>query len=89
MNHDLPDSYQSINYHDSDCPSTENGRYLDNLDVTADAQGVAYRVGRYLELAASIVGPILEVGCCTGRICTPFAHAAHEVHGVDVSFVGR
>lgn len=85
MNHDLPDSDPSIHYNDSDYPSADHGRYPENLDATTEAQGVAHDVDRYLELAESISGPILEVGCGTGRVCIPLARAGKEVHGVDVS----
>jgi SAM-dependent methyltransferase len=39
----------------------------------------------YLELASSAPGPILELGCGTGRVTIPLAQAGHEVLGLDVS----
>jgi len=36
-----------------------------------------------LELAARHPGPILELGCGTGRVLLPLAHAGHHVHGLD------
>jgi SAM-dependent methyltransferase len=38
----------------------------------------------YLELAAKAPGPVLEVGCATGRVTAHLASAGHEVIGVDV-----
>lgn len=37
------------------------------------------------ELAAEASGPILEVGCGTGRLLLPLARAGHEVVGLDNS----
>ena len=85
MNHGLPDTDPSIHYNDSDYPSPDHGCYPENLDATTELQGVAHDVDRYLEIAAGIEGPILEVGCGTGRVCIPLARAGHEVHGVDIS----
>jgi len=39
----------------------------------------------YLDLAAKFPGPVLEVGCGTGRVAAHLAHAGHEVVSVDVS----
>lgn len=39
----------------------------------------------YRELASETGGPILEVGCGTGRVATALAADGHEVVGVDVS----
>ncbi len=39
----------------------------------------------YVELAAKYPGPILEVGCRTGRVSARLAAAGHEVCAVDTS----
>ncbi len=39
----------------------------------------------YLDLAAKFPGPILEVGCGTGRVAAHLAAAGHEVLGIDTS----
>lgn len=38
----------------------------------------------YLDIAAKHPGPVLEVGCGTGRVTAHLASAGHEVHAVDV-----
>lgn len=38
-----------------------------------------------LELAAGAGGPVLELGCGTGRLLAPLAGAGHTVTGVDIS----
>jgi SAM-dependent methyltransferase len=39
----------------------------------------------YLEMAQESGGPVLELGCGTGRICMPIAQARVEVVGLDLS----
>lgn len=39
----------------------------------------------YLELARRSGGPVLEIGCGTGRVLLPIARAGVEIHGVDNS----
>jgi SAM-dependent methyltransferase len=39
----------------------------------------------YLELAKKSRGPVLEIGCGTGRVLLPVARAGIEIHGVDSS----
>ena len=48
------------------------------LDWTAD-------VPFYVELARESGGPVLEMGCGTGRILLPVARAGVRIHGVDRS----
>ncbi|HEX2620701.1 MAG TPA: class I SAM-dependent methyltransferase [Phototrophicaceae bacterium] len=37
----------------------------------------------YLELAQEHGGPLLDVGCGTGRVMFPLAAAGYEIHGID------
>jgi len=37
----------------------------------------------YLELANEYGGPIMDIGCGTGRVMIPLAQAGYEVHGID------
>ncbi len=39
----------------------------------------------YLDLAAKYAGPVLEIGCGTGRVLARFGEAGYEALGVDVS----
>ncbi len=39
----------------------------------------------YATLADEVGGPVLEIGCGTGRVLAPIAAAGHEVLGVDPS----
>jgi adenosylmethionine-8-amino-7-oxononanoate aminotransferase/SAM-dependent methyltransferase len=39
----------------------------------------------YLELARRAAGPVLELGCGTGRVLLPLVEAGHRVVGVDLS----
>ncbi len=40
----------------------------------------------YLELAARQGGPILELGCGTGRVLEPLSAAGNQVFGLDIDF---
>ncbi len=42
-------------------------------------------VAFYVTMAHELQGPILEVGCGTGRITLPVIEAGREIHGVDAS----
>jgi SAM-dependent methyltransferase len=37
----------------------------------------------YLQLAEEHGGPLLDVGCGTGRVMFPLAQAGYEIHGID------
>src|SRR5436853_372233 len=39
----------------------------------------------YVDLAQRIGGPVLEIGCGTGRVLLPIARAGTTIHGVDSS----
>ena len=42
-------------------------------------------VAVYLDLAAKFEGPVLEIGCATGRVIGHLAAAGYRVHGIDTS----
>ncbi|MCP4003345.1 MAG: class I SAM-dependent methyltransferase [bacterium] len=58
-------------------------RYADfyNLYVSDFRQDIAC----YLDVTAKYPGPVLEVGCGTGRVMAKLAQAGFEVHGVDTA----
>src|ERR1051325_9541103 len=37
----------------------------------------------YVDLAKEIAGPVLEMGCGTGRLLLPIAREGVEIHGLD------
>lgn len=55
-------------------------RYYD-LDLGGEAEDADF----YAELARRTGGPVLELGCGTGRLLEPLARAGHRCVGVDVS----
>src|SRR5574337_880664 len=55
--------------------------YYDHLPMVAGRADLGF----YLELARSHGGPILELGCGTGRVLLPLARAGHCVAGLDLS----
>jgi SAM-dependent methyltransferase len=57
---------------------TTVARYYDaeNADKTDDIEF-------YLDLAEEYPGPILDVGCGSGRVVLPLAQAGYTVHGID------
>jgi SAM-dependent methyltransferase len=72
-------------YYDADYPSQTLGKYPENFDEFTKAQGIAFDVPRYLEMAREIDGAILEVCCGTGRVAIPLARDGFRVTGVDLS----
>jgi len=65
---------------------------VDSYHVAAKYYDSAYATMRdlndapfYLELAKELGGPVLEIGCGTGRVLLPIARAGIEIHGVDNS----
>jgi SAM-dependent methyltransferase len=62
----------------------------DDYDVLAPFYDAIYAfraqdIAFYVAMAREGKGPILEVGCGTGRISIPLAEAGHEIHGLDAS----
>jgi SAM-dependent methyltransferase len=55
--------------------------YYDYLPVTAGRLDVAF----YLGTAQALGGPVLELGCGTGRVLLPIARAGHRITGLDQS----
>lgn len=65
---------------------------VDSYQVSAKYYDGAYTAMRdlvdapfYLELAKEYGGPVLEIGCGTGRVLLPIAREGIEIHGVDNS----
>lgn len=85
MNKDVPDTDASILYYDGDYPSLEIGSPRAEDAATLARIGILGDVSFYREQAAGCGGPVLEIGCGTGRLTIPLARAGHEVWAVDVS----
>ncbi len=62
----------------------QDGLHVAIYDQFAAQQGYD-DVPFYLELAGETGGPVLEVGCGTGRVVWPLAAAGFEVVGLDLS----
>ncbi len=65
---------------------------VDSYHVAAKYNDGAYGAMRdlvdapfYLDLAKDFGGPVLEIGCGTGRVLLPIAREGIEIHGVDNS----
>jgi SAM-dependent methyltransferase len=68
---------------------SDSARYR---DVSAKHYDSAYEqvkelqdIPFYVELAKQLGGPVLELGCGTGRVLLPIARQGIEIHGVDLS----
>ena len=48
-------------------------------------EGFDYAVDFYVELARAAKGPVLDIGCGTGRILLPCMQAGTEVDGLDLA----
>jgi SAM-dependent methyltransferase len=57
------------------------GVYDDDMGRNVGGEDVAF----YVDRCAGADGPVLELGCGTGRITLPLVRAGHTVDGVDVS----
>jgi SAM-dependent methyltransferase len=66
---------------DSVCPPDELAAIYDAIYADRDDAGF------WLAVAAEADGPILELGCGTGRVLLPLARAGFEVTGLDLSQV--
>ena len=85
MNRDVPDRDGSILYYDGDYPSLEIGEARAE-DVARLARiGILGDVAFYKEQAAQTGGPVLEIGCGTGRLTIPLARMGLKVTAVDAS----
>lgn len=63
---------------------------LDNYDPFARFYDLFYGgqiddLPMYRDFALAAAGPILELGCGTGRVLVPLAHDGHAVTGLDIS----
>jgi SAM-dependent methyltransferase len=59
--------------------------YLDAALYDVVYSKVVADIPFYVDLAKSIGGPVLEVGCGTGRVLLPTLEAGVEIHGVDLA----
>jgi SAM-dependent methyltransferase len=59
----------------------DSAQYYDLAPVYRDRTDAAFYLARALEAH----GPILEIGCGTGRILTPIARAGVDITGLDAS----
>jgi len=85
MNSDVPATDASILYYDGDYPSLEIGEPRAEDAATLARIGMLGDVAFYRDQADTTGGPVLEIGCGTGRLTIPLARAGHEVWAVDVS----
>lgn len=83
MNAGSPEDHVTLEYYDSDYPSSHFGRFQENFDEITEQQGIARDVERYREIARETGGPVLELGCGTGRVSIPLARDGLDVTGVD------
>jgi len=86
MNANLPDDHSSVYYYDGDYPGQAISPFPENFDPTTIAQGIAYDIDRYQQLAdESQGGSVLELCCGTGRVAIPLARRGFSVTGIDIS----
>ncbi len=54
-------------------------------DADYAARNYNHDIPFYVEMARQSGGPVLELGCGTGRVLLPIARAGIDIHGVDIS----
>ncbi|MGQ9371996.1 class I SAM-dependent methyltransferase [Azospirillum sp. ST 5-10] len=89
MNKDVPATDATILYYDAEFPSLEEGAVRAEDVARLARLGVLGDVAFYKETArraaAGRRGPVLEVGCGTGRLAIPLARMGLETYAVDVN----
>jgi SAM-dependent methyltransferase len=58
-----------------------SAKYYDSAYAIADLVDLPF----YLDLARASSGPVLEMGCGTGRVLFPIARAGIQIHGLEIS----
>ena len=85
MNPDTPGDDASILYYDADYPSLEIGPARGEDAAALARIGLLGDVAFYTGQALASGGPVLEIGCGTGRLTIPLARAGVEIWAVDIS----
>lgn len=83
MNRDAPDDDGAFRFYDGDYPSLEIGVAGADEVRRLAAIGLLGDVPFYRTLAVESGGPVLEIGCGTGRLAIPMARAGVAVWAVD------
>ena len=63
----------------------DDSYYLLAQHYDAQHAGITTDVDFYRHLVRRLGGPVLELGCGTGRICLPLAEAGHAITALDAS----
>jgi SAM-dependent methyltransferase len=66
-------------------PGLNTETYDARVAVEATDEKLAGDVAFYVDLATKSPGPVLELGCGTGRVALALADAGHDVVGLDLS----
>jgi SAM-dependent methyltransferase len=62
-----------------------DGRHYDRLFPGADPRGVSKDLSFWRWQARDYGGPVLELGCGTGRVAIPLAEEGFKVTGIDIA----